>query len=57
MAANRTARVKKKQKYTVDFHYTIFIIYYIVHITKSYKLNSTKMTNNKSYKLKHPKNN
>ena len=24
----------------------------MVHITKSYKLNTTKMTNNKSYKIK-----
>ena len=39
MAANRMAGVKKKQKYTVNF--------YLILLSKSYKLNSTKRTNNK----------
>ena len=43
MAANRTARVKKKQKYTVNFYLIL------LHCQKV--RNSTKMTNNKSDKI------
>ena len=50
MAAKRTVGVKKKQKYSQ-------FLFNAITLSKSYKLNSTKMTNNKSYKLKHPKNN
>ena len=51
MAANRTAGVKKNQKYTVNFYLIL------LHCQKVINSTLQKMTNNKSYKLKHPKNN
>ena len=47
IAANRTNRVVKKRKIYNQFSFS--------SITLSKKLNSTKITNNKSYKLKDPK--
>ena len=49
MTASRTVGVKKKQKYSQ-------FLFNSVILSKSYKLNSTKMTNNKSYKLNTTKN-
>ena len=48
MVANRTAGVRKKQKYAVNFY---LMLLHCSYNNKSYKLNSTKMTYNKSYKL------
>ena len=51
MAANRTTGVKKKQKYTVSFYLIL------LHCQKVINQTLQKMTNNKRYKLKLPKNN
>ena len=48
--SNRPARVKKKQKYTVNF----FLM--LLHCSYNKKLNTAKMPNNKSYKLMPNKN-